>query len=69
MLREASPDMVVAFPGGRGTKDMNDRARRAGVVVEHAARDASAAYDALADDLRRNARALSRKSDTEGGGE
>lgn len=28
-----SPDMVVAFPGGRGTADMVEQARRAGVKV------------------------------------
>jgi predicted Rossmann-fold nucleotide-binding protein len=33
MLREGKPDLVVAFPGGDGTKDMVDRARAAGVTV------------------------------------
>lgn len=33
MLDEGRPDMVVAFPGGRGTADMVMRARLAGVIV------------------------------------
>ncbi|XUM19809.1 DUF2493 domain-containing protein [Bradyrhizobium oligotrophicum S58] len=33
MLREGRPTMVIAFPGGRGTADMVDRAKRAGVPV------------------------------------
>ena len=33
MLREGRPDLVVAFPGGRGTADMVRRARAAGVRV------------------------------------
>ena len=33
MLDEGKPDVVVAFPGGRGTADMMTRARRAGVRV------------------------------------
>lgn len=33
MLEEGKPDLVVAFPGGDGTKDMTDRARAAGVAV------------------------------------
>lgn len=55
MLRVAKPDMVLAFPGGRGTADMVRRARSAGVPVEHAARDADDAADALRRDLRDNA--------------
>lgn len=31
MLDEGKPDLVVAFPGGRGTADMVRRARAAGV--------------------------------------
>ena len=31
MLDEGKPDLVVAFPGGRGTNDMTDRAMKAGV--------------------------------------
>lgn len=33
MLDEGKPDLVVAFPGGRGTADMIRRARKAGVDV------------------------------------
>jgi len=33
MLAEGKPDLVVAFPGGRGTADMVRRAREAGVRV------------------------------------
>ena len=33
MLDEGRPDMVVAFPGGRGTADMVRRAKAAGVPV------------------------------------
>ena len=33
MLDEGKPDLVVAFPGGRGTADMMARARNAGVNV------------------------------------
>lgn len=36
MLDEGKPDLVVAFPGGRGTADMVRRAKRAGVKVQHA---------------------------------
>ena len=39
MLAEGKPDIVLAFPGGRGTRDMTERARAAGVeVIEIAAR-------------------------------
>lgn len=34
MLIEGRPDLVVAFPGGRGTADMVARARKAGVPVQ-----------------------------------
>jgi len=34
MLDEGKPDLVVAFPGGRGTADMIKRAHAAGVAVE-----------------------------------
>lgn len=37
MLDEGEPDLVVAFPGGRGTADMMMRARSAGVEVIEAA--------------------------------
>lgn len=33
MLAEGKPDLVVAFPGGRGTADMVAKARAAGVEV------------------------------------
>jgi len=33
MLAEGKPDLVLAFPGGRGTADMCRKARRAGVEV------------------------------------
>lgn len=33
MLDEAKPDLVVAFPGGKGTSDMVRRAKDAGVEV------------------------------------
>lgn len=33
MLREGRPTVVIAFPGGVGTRDMTERARRAGVPV------------------------------------
>lgn len=33
MLDEGKPDVVLAFPGGRGTADMVKRAKKAGVRV------------------------------------
>jgi hypothetical protein len=33
MIKEGKPDLVVAFPGGRGTGDMVKRARAAGIEV------------------------------------
>lgn len=33
MLREGKPDLVVAFPGGKGTADMVKKAKTAGVKV------------------------------------
>lgn len=33
MLTEGRPDLVIAFPGGKGTADMISRARKAGVKV------------------------------------
>jgi len=33
MIDEGKPDLVIAFPGGRGTADMVRRARAAGVEV------------------------------------
>jgi hypothetical protein len=38
MLDEGSPDLVLAFPGGRGTADLIARAREAGIPVRIAAR-------------------------------
>lgn len=44
MIDEGRPDIVIAFPGGRGTADMVACARRAGIeVVEVAARAAETA--------------------------
>lgn len=34
MLDEGKPDLVLAFPGGRGTADMTNRAKAAGVCVQ-----------------------------------
>lgn len=33
MLDEGKPDLVIAFPGGRGTADMVRRAKKAGIKV------------------------------------
>lgn len=33
MLTECLPDLVVAFPGGRGTSDMCGQAKKAGVPI------------------------------------
>lgn len=33
MLDEGNPDLVIAFPGGTGTRDMVRKARKAGVEV------------------------------------
>lgn len=33
MIDEGNPDIVLAFPGGRGTADMVTRAKRAGIMV------------------------------------
>lgn len=33
MLEEGRPDLVIAFPGGSGTRDMVRKARKAGVDV------------------------------------
>jgi len=33
MIDEGRPDLVVAFPGGKGTADMTRRARSAGIDV------------------------------------
>lgn len=34
MIDEGEPDLVVAFPGGRGTADMVRRAEKAGIPVK-----------------------------------
>lgn len=34
MIDEGRPDMVIAFPGGRGTADMVRRAKAAGIPVK-----------------------------------
>jgi hypothetical protein len=33
MISEGKPDLVVAFPGGRGTRDIVDQAKAAGIRV------------------------------------
>jgi predicted Rossmann-fold nucleotide-binding protein len=33
MLEEGQPDLVIAFPGGKGTADMARKAKKAGVKV------------------------------------
>lgn len=33
MIRIGKPDVVIAFPGGRGTKNMVDLARAAGIEI------------------------------------
>lgn len=33
MLKDGKPDLVIAFPGGKGTADMMRRAKAAGVEV------------------------------------
>ena len=45
MLDEGKPDLLVAFPGGRGTADMVRRGREAGIEVIEVTYDAiSPAY-------------------------
>lgn len=39
MLEEGKPDLVIAFPGGRGTANMIKLARDAGVPVEEVVYD------------------------------
>jgi hypothetical protein len=34
MIDEGKPDLVIAFPGGRGTADMVSRAKKAGIPVQ-----------------------------------
>ncbi len=38
MLDEGKPDIVIAFPGGRGTADMVRRAKTAGIPVRQISR-------------------------------
>lgn len=38
MLEEGAPDLVIAFPGGKGTADMMRQARAAGVTVQESGR-------------------------------
>lgn len=33
MIDEGKPDLVIAFPGGKGTADMTQRAHKAGIEV------------------------------------
>jgi hypothetical protein len=33
MINEGKPDLVIAFPGGKGTADMVARAAQAGIKV------------------------------------
>jgi len=37
MINEGKPDLVIAFPGGKGTADMVRRARAAGIEVREIA--------------------------------
>jgi hypothetical protein len=53
MLREGRPDLVAAFPGGRGTAHMVRIAREAGVEVVHMIRATSDRVDRLRPSLRR----------------
>lgn len=39
MLDEGKPDLVIAFPGGRGTADMVSRAKKANIPVEEVGYD------------------------------
>jgi aspartokinase-like uncharacterized kinase len=42
MIDDGKPDLVLAFPGGRGTADMVRRAEEAGVLVTHCPTQATA---------------------------
>jgi predicted Rossmann-fold nucleotide-binding protein len=48
MIDEHKPDLVVAFPGGRGTADMIRRAKAAGIEVREPAKHNSTQSDAPA---------------------
>jgi YspA, cpYpsA-related SLOG family len=51
MLDEGKPDLVIAFPGGRGTADMVRRAREAGVeTIEVGEREGPAPARVRAED-------------------
>lgn len=39
MLDQGSPDLVIAFPGGRGTADMVQRSKAAGIEVREIVSD------------------------------
>jgi hypothetical protein len=39
MIDEYRPDMVVAFPGGNGTKDMIERSKKVGIPIIYATHD------------------------------
>ena len=47
MIDEGKPDGVIAFPGGAGTADMVERARRAGVTVWEPAGKGGGGFDEL----------------------
>ena len=38
MLAEGKPQLVIAFPGGKGTRDMREKATAAGVEVKNVVR-------------------------------
>ena len=42
MIDEGKPDLVLAFPGGKGTKDMVSKAKKAGIEVIEITDDTSA---------------------------
>lgn len=48
MLREGRPDVVIAFPGERGTADMMKQAKRAGVPVHEVRGDGAIEPEILA---------------------
>lgn len=45
MLEEGKPDLVVAFPGGRGTADMVRRSKLAGVPIWQVTKDSGGWLD------------------------
>ena len=50
-MLDEKPDMVVAFPGGGGTWNCIRQARARGIIVEHAAREARDARQALVHEM------------------